>query len=121
WCVDTSEPGRVIGGGPGDPTIPVGAILAFDHAYYAARDAGRVASLMVVANPAPAIQGKIDEWFSTHPGTEHCLTIGSTPDPNVFNVDLLLRWPPGKEGVIRQRVTVAPIDGGFKIAKVEDL
>lgn len=118
WCADAVSEGRSVGRGPGTVDNGPGVIRAFDHAYYAERDGARVASLMVTPNPVPEIQ----KWIDDVPvGTEHCVTIASTPDPNTFEVDLGLRMPDGTDGIIRQRVTVAASPDGFKIAKVEDL
>ncbi|MGF7122698.1 hypothetical protein [Rhodococcus sp. BE178] len=118
WCADSVADGRSVGRGPGSVDDGPGAIRAFDHAYYVDRDGGRVASLMLTPNAVPDIQKWIDE---VPLGTEHCVTVVPTADPNVFEVDLGLRSPTGSDGVIRQRVTVAPSPAGFKIAKVEDL
>ncbi|MDH6284447.1 hypothetical protein [Prescottella agglutinans] len=117
WCADSTADGRSVGRGPGGTSDGPGVIRAFDHAYYVERSGARVASLMVAPNAVPEIQKFID---GVPLGSEHCVTIASTPDPNVFNVDLLLRTPGASEGVIRQRITVAPSPEGFKIAKVED-
>lgn len=118
WCADEVSEGRSVGRGPGTVDNGPGVIRAFDHAYYAERNGGRVASLMVTPNPVPEIQ----KWIDDVPvGTEHCVTIASTPDPNAYMVDLALRMPDGTDGTIRQRITVAASPGGFKIATVEDL
>lgn len=118
WCADAVSEGRSVGSGPGTVDNGSGAIRAFDHAYYAERDGARVASLMVTPNPVPEIQ----KWIDDVPvGTEHCVTIASTPDPNAYEVDLRLRMPDGTDGTIRQRITVAASAAGFKIATVEDL
>ncbi|WP_433609898.1 hypothetical protein [Prescottella agglutinans] len=118
WCAESAADGRSVGRGPGSTSDGPGVIRAFDHAYYVERDGARVASLMVAPNAVPEIQKFID---GVSLGTEHCVTIASTPDPNVYNVDLELRSPGASDGVIRQRITVAPSPEGFKIAKVEDM
>ncbi|PTR28964.1 hypothetical protein C8K36_103336 [Rhodococcus sp. OK519] len=118
WCADAVSAGRSVGRGPGSVDNGPGAIRAFDHAYYVERDGGRVASLMVTPNPVPEIQKWIDDVPA---GTEHCVTIASTENPNTYEVDLGLRMPDGTDGAIRQRITVAASPGGFRIAKVEDL
>ncbi|WP_430330840.1 hypothetical protein [Rhodococcus sp. ACT016] len=117
WCADSTVDGRSVGRGPGSTSDGPGVIRAFDHAYYVERSGARVASLMVAPNAVPEIQKWIDE---VPVGSDHCVTITSTPDPNVYNVELGLRMPGAAEGVIRQRITVAPSPAGFKIAKVED-
>lgn len=117
WCADSVGGGRSVGSGPGSTSDGPGVIRAFDHAYYAERDGARVASLMVAPNPVPEIQRWIDDVPA---GTRHCVTITATPDPNAYAVDLGLRMPGAPEGVIRQRVTVAPTPAGYRIAKVED-
>lgn len=118
WCAEEVSDSRSVGRGPGTVDNGPGVIRAFDHAYYAQRDGGRVASLMLTPNPVPEIQKWIDD---VQVGTEHCVTIASTADPNAYMVDLVLRMPDGTDGTIRQRITVAASPDGFKIATVEDL
>ncbi|QCQ93663.1 hypothetical protein [Rhodococcus sp. SGAir0479] len=117
WCAESTVAGRSVGSGPGSTSDGPGVIRAFDHAYYAARDGGRVASLMVAPGPVPEIQRWIDDVPA---GSRHCVTVTETPDPNVYAVELGLRMPGRPDGVIRQRVTVTPSPTGFKVAKVED-
>ncbi len=50
WCAEEVSDGRSVGRGPGTVDNGPGVIRAFDHAYYAQRDGGRVASLMLTPN-----------------------------------------------------------------------
>jgi hypothetical protein len=109
----------VIGRGAGDPTNGVGLIQAFDYAYYVQRDGAKVASMMVTPNPVSTIQASINEAAAI--GTEHCLTITPTANPNVFDVELLLRTDSDSEGSVPQRITLANSGSGLKIATIEEI
>lgn len=119
WCEDSTKNGQVIGRGPGDRTTGPGLIQAFDYAYYVERDAAKVTSMYVNPNPVGPIQASIDAAAAL--GTEHCLTIAPTPNPNVFDVQLRLRTEAGSEGADRQRITVADSGSGLKIATLEEI
>ncbi|MGW4482090.1 hypothetical protein [Rhodococcus triatomae] len=118
WCTATTAPDRTVGNGPGGRDTGPTVIQAFEHAYYVQRSAAAAASLMVLPRPVTEIQSFID---AVPAGTEHCVTILPTPDPNRWSVDILLRIPPvGSEGIHKQWITTTPADGGLKIATVED-
>lgn len=119
WCQGSTMNGQVIGRGPGDLTTGPGLIQAFDYAYYVERDAAKVTSMYVNPNPVGPIQASIDAAAAL--GTEHCLTIAPTPNPNVFDVQLRLRTEAGSEGSDRQRITVADSGSGLKIATLEEI
>lgn len=119
WCENSSTGGKVIGRGAGDPTNGVGLIQAFDYAYYVQRDGAKVASMMVTPNPVSTIQASINEAAAI--GTEHCLTITPTANPNVFDVELLLRTDSDSEGSVPQRITLANSGSGLKIATIEEI
>lgn len=118
WCPRSSVGAVHVSDGPGDPATPVGAITAFDYAYYTLRDGVAVAALTSSAKSAEEIQEGID---ALPLGTEHCLTITSTDTENVYAVSIALRTPSGEEGQINQRVTLAPGGPGYQIARVEQL
>ena len=116
WCAPVDEPGRIVGNGPGGRDSGPAAIQAFEHAYYVQRDGKAVAELMVL--PGSDIQSFID---AVPVGTEHCVTVLPTEDPNRWSVDVLLKFPPvGDEGIHKQWITTMPADGGVKIANVEN-
>ncbi|MEV8195005.1 hypothetical protein AB0P13_23265 [Rhodococcus pyridinivorans] len=116
WCAPVDEPGRIVGNGPGGRDSGPAVIQAFEHAYYVQRDGKAVAELMVL--PGNDIQSFID---AVPAGTEHCVTVLPTEDPNRWSVDVLLKFPPlGDEGIHKQWITTMPADGGVKIANVEN-
>lgn len=119
WCESSSGPGKITGRGPGDLTSGPGLIQAFDYAYYVEHDGAKVASMMLTPNPVGTIQASIDAAAAT--GAAHCLTIAATPNPNVFDVQLLLRTDSGSESSIPQRITVADSASGLKIATLEEI
>ena len=91
-------------------------IQAFEYAYYVERDGKAVAELMVL--PGTDIQSFID---AVPVGTEHCVSVLPTEDPNRWSVDVLLKFPPvGDEGIHKQWITTLPADGGLTIANVEN-
>ncbi|MBD8056411.1 hypothetical protein ICV35_22425 [Rhodococcus ruber] len=116
WCAPVDEPDRIVGNGPGGRDSGPAVIQAFEHAYYVQRDGQAVAELMVL--PGSDIQSFID---AVPAGTEHCVTVLPTEDPNRWSVDVLLKFPPvGDEGIHKQWITTMPADGGMKIANVEN-
>lgn len=116
WCAPVTEPDRIVGNGPGGRDSGPAVIQAFEHAYYVQRDGKAVAELMVL--PGSDIQSFID---AVPAGTEHCVTVLPTEDPNRWSVDVLLKFPPvGDEGIHKQWITTMPADGGLKIANVEN-
>ncbi|MHC3370859.1 hypothetical protein AAI421_28220 (plasmid) [Rhodococcus aetherivorans] len=116
WCAPVTEPGRIVGNGPGGRDTGPAVIQAFEYAYYVERDGTAVADLMVL--PGTDIQSFID---AVPVGTEHCVSVLPTEDPNRWSVDVLLKFPPvGDEGIHKQWITTLPADGGVKIANVEN-
>ncbi|WKX01725.1 hypothetical protein Q3O43_28540 (plasmid) [Rhodococcus aetherivorans] len=116
WCAPVTEPGRIVGNGPGGRDTGPAVIQAFEHAYYVERDGTAVADLMVL--PGTDIQSFID---AVPVGTEHCVSVLPTEDPNRWSVDVLLKFPPvGDEGIHQQWITTLPADGGLTIANVEN-
>jgi hypothetical protein len=119
WCESSTGGGKIVGRGPGDLTSGPGLIQAFDYAYYVEHDGAKVASMMLTPNPVGTIQASIDAAAAT--GAAHCLTIAATPNPNAFDVQLLLRTDSGSESTIPQRITVADAGAGLKIATLEEI
>lgn len=116
WCAPVTESDRVVGNGPGGRDTGPAVIQAFEYAYYVERDGTAVADLMVL--PGNDIQSFID---AVPVGTEHCVSVLPTEDPNRWSVDVLLKFPPvGDEGIHQQWITTLPTDGGLKIANVEN-
>ncbi|SEB29216.1 hypothetical protein [Rhodococcus koreensis] len=119
WCEGSTGGGKIVGRGPGDLASGPGLIQAFDYAYYVEHDGAKVASMMLTPNPVGTIQASIDAAAAT--GAAHCLTIAVTPNPNAFDVQLLLRTDSGSESTIPQRITVADSGAGLKIATLEEI
>ena len=118
WCAAVNEPGRVVGNGGGGRDSGPAVIQAFEHAYYGQRNGDAVAALMLMPSPVADIQSFID---AVPAGTEHCVTVLPTEDPNRWSVDVLLKFPPlGNEGIHQQWITTTSGDGGMKIATIED-
>lgn len=116
WCVPETTEYSLVSNGPGDQRTPVGVILAFQHAYYADRDAPRAASLMDPVRDTGQLQAGIDE---VPRGTDHCVTVSTTDRPQVFEVTMHLRTPSDDEGMFTQRVVVVPAGGEYRIASIE--
>lgn len=118
WCAAVNEPRRVVGNGGGGRDSGPAVIQAFEHAYYGQRNGDAVAALMLMPSPVADIQSFID---AVPAGTEHCVTVLPTEDPNRWSVDVLLKFPPlGNEGIHQQWITTTSGDGGMKIATIED-
>lgn len=117
WCATSTDDRVVVGNGPGDITTGPGLIKAFDYAYYVERDAAKVSSMYVTAQPLAPLQEAID---AVPAGTEHCLTITPTADASEFDVRLRLRTADGAESVSGQLVTVANVSTGLKINRLQE-
>lgn len=74
-CAPSTEPSVVRGNGPGGTTTGPEVILAFEHAYYVARDAV-AARALVTENAEVSPLDRIRFGIDTIPvGTKHCVTI----------------------------------------------
>lgn len=96
----------------------VDVIAAFEHAYYVERSGAAVASLMVSPAPPERIQAVIDR---TPAGTEHCVTIAATDNPDIYAVALALRTPSGSESAIASRITTVRTGANYAISNVEEV
>ncbi|RDI51547.1 hypothetical protein [Nocardia mexicana] len=107
--------GRVtIGNGPGGTDSGVGAILGFQHAFYADRSAAN-ARAFVAPGAVDVAQEAIDTQVPR--GTSYCLRIEEVA-PNVYNVDVNEYRQDGGAPQYLQQVTVENRDGKYLIAAV---
>ncbi|WP_080512494.1 hypothetical protein [Rhodococcus opacus] len=119
WCVASRDGSTVVGNGPGGTSDGVAAILAFDHAYYVARNGAKAREVATPDAPlgsAEMIQRGID---SVPEGTEHCLAITET-EPGRYAVTLSELRPDGSTKRYEQVVTTADRDGRTYITSIGD-
>lgn len=117
-CVEVSEPGRVVGSGPGSLSTPAGAVLAFDHAYYVERSAEKAFAAVAPSSRMTEEQLRADGVEQVADGTAHCVEVREL-SPTLLEVDLT-EYPPEADPVlIRQRVRVAENpDGTWGIVSI---
>ncbi|WP_052073533.1 hypothetical protein [Rhodococcoides fascians] len=118
FCTTTSTPDATTTDAAGGRGNAVDVIAAFEHAYYVERSGAAVASLMVSPAPPERIQAVIDR---TPAGTEHCVTIAATDNPDVHAVALALRTPSGSESAIASRITTVRTGANYAISNVEEV
>lgn len=117
-CVEVAEPGRVVGSGPGSLETPAGAVLAFDHAYYAERSAEKAFEAVAPSSRMTEEQLRVEGVERVPEGTAHCVEVREL-SPTLLEVDLT-EYPPEADPVlIRQRVRVAEnLDGTWGIVSI---
>lgn len=117
-CAEVSEPGRVVGAGPGSLDTPAGAVLAFDHAYYVERSAEKAFEAVSPSSRMTEEQLRIEGVERVPDGTTHCVEAREL-SPTLLEVDLT-EYPPGADPVlIRQRVRLAENpDGTWGIVSI---
>lgn len=118
FCTTASTPDATTTDAAGGRGNAVDVIAAFEHAYYVERSGAAVASLMVSPAPPERIQAVIDR---TPAGTEHCVTIAATDNPDVHAVALALRTPSGSESAIASRITTVRTGANYAISNVEEV
>lgn len=105
-CTEVSEPGRVVGAGPGSLDTPAGAVLAFDHAYYVERSAAKAFEAVSPSSRMTEEQLRVEGVERVPEGTTHCVEAREL-SPTLLEVDLT-EYPPEADPVlIRQRVRLA--------------
>ncbi|WP_256668301.1 hypothetical protein [Nocardia cyriacigeorgica] len=111
-CPASKDGNVTVGNGPGDTASGAGAILGYQHAFYATRDGAKAhsfaapgANLLPVADLQQVIDGEIPQ------GTTYCLRM-TERESAVFDVDLTEHRPDGTTFVYRQ--TVQTVDQGGK-------
>ncbi|WP_040788743.1 hypothetical protein [Nocardia paucivorans] len=118
-CPATRDGKVVTGNGPGDTSSGAGAILGFQHAYYAERDAALAHTFAAPgANLlAPTeLQKVIDEQIPK--GTTYCLRIVETA-PEHFNVEITELRPDDTRLVYWQGVTTVNLGGRTLIQLID--
>ncbi|MCT1713178.1 hypothetical protein [Dietzia cinnamea] len=117
-CGEVSEPGRVVGAGPGSLDTPAGAVLAFDHAYYVARSAEQAFEAVSPSSRMTEEQLRVEGVERVPEGTTHCVEARQL-SPTLLEVDLT-EYPPEADPVlIRQRVRLAENpDGTWGIVSI---
>jgi hypothetical protein len=118
FCTAASTPDATTTDAAGGRGNAVDVIAAFEHAYYVERSGTAVASLLVSPAPPERIQAVIDR---TPAGTEHCVTIAATDNPDVHAVALALRTPSGSESAIASRITTVRTGANYAISNVEEV
>ncbi|KAA0918124.1 hypothetical protein [Dietzia sp. ANT_WB102] len=117
-CVEVSEPGRVVGSGPGSLETPAGAVLAFDHAYYVERSVGKAFEAVAPSSRMTEEQLRVEGVEQVPEGTTHCVELREL-SPTLLEVDLTEYPPEAAPVLIRQRVRVAEnADGTWGIVSI---
>lgn len=105
-CAAVSEPGRAAGDGPGSLDSPLGAVLAFDHAYYVERSAGKAFEAVSPSSRMTEEQLRVEGVDRVPVGTTHCVDARELA-PTLLEVTLTESPPDTEPVVIRQRIRVA--------------
>ena len=104
-CAEVTEPDRVVGSGPGSLHSPVGAVLAFDHAYYVERSAEKAFEAVSPLSRMSVTQLREDGVDRLPEGTTHCVEARRL-SPTLLGVRLTQTPPDAEPVVIHQRVRV---------------
>lgn len=105
-CAAVSEPGRAAGDGPGSLGSPLGTVLAFDHAYYVERSAGKAFEAVSPSSRMTEEQLRADGVDRVPVGTTHCVDARELA-PTLLEVTLTESPPDTEPVVIRQHIRVA--------------
>ncbi|MBB1025093.1 hypothetical protein G6019_11805, partial [Dietzia sp. DQ12-76] len=105
-CSPVSEPGHVVGAGPGSLDTPLETVLAFDHAYYVERSAEKAFEAVSPSSRMTFDQLRADGVDRVPEGTTHCVDAREL-SPTLLEVTLTESRPDSEPVVIRQRVRVA--------------
>ncbi len=117
-CIAVSEPGRVVGDGAGSLDSPLGAVLAFDHAYYVERSAGKAFEAVSPSSRMTEQQLRVDGVGRVPVGTTHCVDARELA-PTLLEVALTETAPDTEPVIIRQRIRVAENpDGTWGIVSI---
>lgn len=117
-CAAVSEPGRVVGDGPGSLDSPLETVLAFDHAYYVERSAEKAFEAVSPSSRITEEQLRSYGVERVPEGTTHCVEAREL-SPTLLEVTLTESPPDAEPVVIRQRVRVAGNpDGSWGIVSI---
>lgn len=117
-CAAVEEPGRVVGSGPGSLETPAGAVLAFDHAYYAERSAQKAFEAVSPESRMTEARLRQEGVEQVAEGTTHCVDVTEI-SPTLLEVTLTESPPDAEPVEIRQRVRVEESpDGTWGIVSI---
>ncbi|AWH94384.1 hypothetical protein [Dietzia psychralcaliphila] len=117
-CAPVSEPGRVVGDGPGSLATPLETVLAFDYAYYVDRSAEKAFEAVSPSSRMTREQLRADGVDRVPEGTTHCVEALEL-SPTLLEVSLTESPPDAEPVVMRQRVRVAENpDGTWGIVSI---
>lgn len=85
-CREISTGERTESAGPGDPSSPEGLIVAYEHAFFTARDAAQMAA-MSIPSPTVAAEEQLAAAIADLPvDTPWCVSIAPAAEVNNFDV-----------------------------------
>ncbi|NNH70257.1 hypothetical protein HLB23_10340 [Nocardia uniformis] len=120
-CPARMDGNTTVGNGPGSTATGSGAILGFQHAFYADRSGTKARSFVAPdapnVSPAETIQQAINDVIPV--GTTYCLRIVEVT-PEVFDADLTEHRPDGSTTVYHQRVTTVNREGKHLIFEIAE-
>ena len=117
-CESSESATTVTGNGKGDRESAAGVVLAFQHAYYVARDADAIKPLLAKDSPITNLDALQEGIDSVARGTTHCLHIERDGDDAV--VELTETAPDGSATTYYQRVTTTRENGEVRIVSIEE-
>lgn len=117
-CESSESATTVTGNGRGDRESAAGVVLAFQHAYYVARDADAIKPLLAKDSPITNLDALQEGIDSVARGTTHCLHIERDGADAV--VELTETAPDGSETTYYQRVTTTRENGEVRIVSIEE-
>lgn len=120
-CPARKDGNTLVGNGPGSTDTGAGAILGFQHGFYAERSGAQARSYVAPdapnVSPADTIQAAINQVIPV--GTTYCLRIVElTPDS--FDADLTEHRPDGSTTVYHQRITTVNREGKHLIFEIAE-
>lgn len=117
FCVESTDGDTITSNGPGDQSSGPNVILAFEHAYYVARDGEQAYALAApdtLAVDAKDIQDGIDQ---APVDTDYCATITERA-PGQFKLDLAVRMSASKVENYEMYIDTTEIDGKSFITRM---
>lgn len=121
-CVQNpgTTPGSVVSGtGPGDTTSGPNAVLAFEYAYYVARDGHRARTLTTSDAAVPDADAIARGIAQIPRGTRYCVWIAPAGPPETLRVDVTQQYPGESPETFPQLVHLTTHDGQTLITKIE--
>ena len=118
-CETSESATAVSGNGKGDQESVAGVVLAFQHAYYVARDVDEMKPLLAKDSQITDLDALQEGIDSVARGTTHCLRVVSDGDDAAL-VELTETAPDGTETTYNQRVKTTRTDGEVQIVSIEE-